>query len=62
MSHNAHYGADRIVKTVYTRAPERRVIDMIAHTLLHTLSGATHGAHTALVYGFRKRHGERRLN
>lgn len=29
---------------------------------LYTLSGLPRGAHTALMYGFRKRHRERRLN
>lgn len=39
---------------------EKDVIRMNA-TLLHTLSGTRRNARPAFMYGFRKRHGERRF-
>ena len=45
----------------YIKTDNARITSGIVGTLLHTLSGRVFAAITALMYGFRKRHGERRL-
>ena len=60
--HNSHYGDNRDKRKHRNRHPsERNVINMIHARQLHTLSGHATFSCAALMYGFRKRHGERRL-
>jgi len=59
---NSHYGDNRDKRKHRSRHPsERNVINMIHARQLHTLSGHATFSCAALMYGFRKRHGERRL-
>lgn len=54
---------DDMKKIISTDCPATITSGRTATTKLYTLSGLTaHIAAAALMYGFRKRHGERRLN